>query len=120
MFFITHGSEVVTERMIERGARVTAKRSLLPRVDPEERHHRVVQIITPVDGRPGTRSVRHPRAEERAAADRCRTDAIDLVLVPGIAFDRPGYRLGYGKGYYDRWLKSIPGEKRIGLPSIFR
>jgi 5-formyltetrahydrofolate cyclo-ligase len=32
---------------------------------------------------------------------------IDTMLVPGLAFDASGYRLGYGKGHYDRFLKSI-------------
>ncbi|SDT86784.1 5-formyltetrahydrofolate cyclo-ligase [Verrucomicrobium sp. GAS474] len=43
-------------------------------------------------------------------------DAIDAILVPGLAFDRDGYRLGRGGGFYDRLLASLPGRTlRIGL-----
>jgi 5-formyltetrahydrofolate cyclo-ligase len=34
----------------------------------------------------------------------------DLLLAPGLAFDRRGYRLGYGKGYYDRFLADAAGQ----------
>ena len=38
----------------------------------------------------------------------------DLLLVPLLAFDRQGHRLGYGGGYYDRTLASLPGRPAIG------
>lgn len=43
------------------------------------------------------------------------TAAIDAVVVPGLAFTRGGGRLGYGKGFYDRWLAQHPAALRIGL-----
>jgi 5-formyltetrahydrofolate cyclo-ligase len=39
----------------------------------------------------------------------------DFLLVPLLAFDRRGYRVGYGAGYYDRTLAGLPGRFRLGV-----
>jgi 5-formyltetrahydrofolate cyclo-ligase len=45
---------------------------------------------------------------------------LDLVIVPGVAFDKQGNRLGRGKGYYDCLLNKIPKAPSIGLAFDFQ
>jgi 5-formyltetrahydrofolate cyclo-ligase len=48
-----------------------------------------------------------------------KSDAIDVVITPLLAFDLEGYRVGYGKGFYDRFFASLHSDtKRIGI-SLF-
>ena len=48
-----------------------------------------------------------------------KNDAIDLVITPLLAFDLKGYRVGYGKGFYDRFFASLSGgTKKVGI-SLF-
>lgn len=49
----------------------------------------------------------HGFPEPFAGAPLAQADAIDLVIVPGLAFDPRGHRIGYGAGFYDRYLASL-------------
>ncbi len=46
-------------------------------------------------------------------------DSIDVVFVPGLAFDKDGFRIGFGKGFYDRFLRKVTAFK-IGIAFDFQ
>jgi 5-formyltetrahydrofolate cyclo-ligase len=58
--------------------------------------------------------------EPRKEAEPADIRKIDLILVPGVAFDRLGNRLGHGKGFYDRFLESCNNAYTIGIAYDFQ
>lgn len=47
-------------------------------------------------------------------------DAVELIVVPGVAFDRQNNRMGRGRGFYDRLLKSTPNAVKTGVAYDFQ
>jgi len=86
------------------------KRWLLPRILPGEEGRMVFHTYDP------EQLIAHPfgMAEPAPHLPQVPPDRIQLVLAPGLAFDRCGWRLGYGGGYFDRFLKDFDGT-RVGV-----
>ncbi|PLX95261.1 MAG: 5-formyltetrahydrofolate cyclo-ligase [Desulfuromonas sp.] len=80
-------------------AQQQGKRVLLPRVRGEELEF--CEVATLDNLRPGAFGVLEPAGGAVALTE------LELVIVPGVVFDRRGYRLGYGRGYYDRVLAGV-------------
>ena len=49
-----------------------------------------------------------------------QVDQVEMLVVPGVAFDRKGNRMGRGRGFYDRLLKSTPNAYKVGVAFDFQ
>ena len=100
------GDEVDTHTFIKKWS--SEKRILLPVVVGDDLELRI--YTGPDDMTTGSYGIEEPTGE-------VFTDyaAIDFIVVPGVAFDRKGNRLGRGKGYYDRYLPRCTRAVKLGV-----
>jgi len=104
MAYLTFGSELETAAFVA-DLQARHKRLVLPRVERGSRMLALREVRDlEHDIESGVWGIRQPRADR--GRDASPAD-IDFVLMPGVAFTRKGARLGYGGGFYDRFIKAL-------------
>ncbi len=113
LFYAAYQKEVRTQEAIQ-AALQQGKKVILPLIDIQEKGLILSQVLEyPQDVEEGCFGIPQPKKDRQRVVP---LEDIDLVILPGIAFDRQGNRLGYGGGYYDRLLTAKhPAATLIGL-----
>lgn len=113
--YVSLSYEVETWRLIEQMLE-DRKRVVVPVVHREGL--RLSELRQPTDLAPGAFGVWEPIPRARRFVS---PQDVDLVVVPGLAFDRAGHRLGHGHGYFDRLLARLPRPTQtVGLCFAFQ
>jgi 5-formyltetrahydrofolate cyclo-ligase len=110
-----------TPALVEVDTREIIKRSymynkivVLPAYDPELKKMTLFKIDDPEKD-----LIQGPRGNMEPDPERCKTvplDCLDIAIIPGIAMDEKGGRIGLGNGYYDRLIPELPiTTRKVGL-----
>ena len=105
--YLPYNQEVRTVAMLER-AIADGKRVAVPKVIGDDMKFIYISDLTRVEK--GYAGIPEP-VDDGPIAD----DPTALVLMPGLAFDREGHRIGYGGGFYDRFLAQEPDHPTLAL-----
>ena len=105
--YLPYNQEVRTVPMLEQALR-DGKKVAVPKVYGEEMKFLYLDDLTKVAK--GYAGIPEPIADEPVADDKTA-----LVLMPGLAFDPEGHRIGYGGGYYDKFLAAEPNHPTLAL-----
>ncbi len=105
--YLPYNQEVRTVPMLEQALR-DGKRVAVPKCYGDEMRFVYMDDLTAVEK--GYAGIPEPIADAPVADDETA-----LVLMPGLAFDRTGHRIGYGGGFYDRFLAAEPNHPTLAL-----
>ena len=105
--YLPYNQEVRTVPMLEQALR-DGKTVAVPKCYGDEMKFIVMTDLSQVEK--GYAGIPEPIADEPVADDKTA-----LVLMPGLAFDSQGHRIGYGGGFYDKFLSREPGHPTLAL-----
>ncbi len=105
--YLPYNQEVRTVSMLEQALR-DGKRVAVPKCYGDEMRFIWMEDLSRVEK--GYANIPEPIADEPIADDETA-----LVLMPGLAFDPQGHRIGYGGGFYDKFLAREPGHPKVAL-----
>ncbi|MBQ4051957.1 MAG: 5-formyltetrahydrofolate cyclo-ligase [Oscillospiraceae bacterium] len=108
--YVSTAIEVDTRSLIDR-ALADGKKVAVPRCTPGKIDMKFYLINSLSELEPGAFGVLEPNPEKSRELRRYDRS---VCILPGLGFDLEGYRLGYGKGYYDRFLSRYTG-KNVGV-----
>jgi len=118
LFYASYDGEVDTFEMMKT-AQSLGKTVCLPGINKAENKiepRSVASLATDLEA--GPYGIKEPNADKTV---KVGAESIDLVVVPGVAFDMNSNRLGRGGGYYDRFLNGLPAKTpKIGLAFDFQ
>jgi len=105
--YLPYNQEVRTVPMLEQALR-DGKKVAVPKCYGDEMKFILLEDLSLVEK--GYAGIPEPIADEPVADDETA-----LVLMPGLAFDEQGHRIGYGGGFYDKFLSREPGHPTLAL-----
>lgn len=111
LFYASVRSEVDTLDMIRKAISM-GKSVMLPKVDIKSHSLKIYEVKGMDEIEMGYMGIPEPIVSKKSLRS---PDSADIVIMPGIAFDPSGGRLGYGKGYYDRMLSGRHGILKTAL-----
>jgi len=108
MIYVSYRSEVSTNKLIISLLNKN-KRIFAPYCIKDEKRMEVVEIENPdQDLEKGAYGIKEPA--KRIRNNKIDPKNLDIVVVPAVAFSKSGYRVGYGGGYYDRFLERLANK----------
>ena len=118
LFYASFDGEVETFEMMKRAQKL-GKKIGLPRIMENERKIFPTSVVSlEADLEVGPYGIKQSKADPAKALEN---DCLDMVIVPGVAFDNKNNRLGRGGGYYDQFLAALPSHiPTVGLAFDFQ